>query len=71
MVLHQYWLWADFHKKVMFDQGRTYHFQRDPDDHRFLGFLDESEQPIEWVKSLHGAFDPAQSLCPGVGRHRS
>jgi hypothetical protein len=121
LALHRYWLWADFHKKVMLEQGPPvpgdgehpavtrgrnfdaisalgffyaslfvviegwrelgledeeingliasentdllrrfrngiFHFQPGFDDKRFLGFLDDAEQPVDWARALHAAF---------------
>jgi hypothetical protein len=34
----------------------VFHFQRDFDDPRFMEFLDEADDPVEWARSLHAAF---------------
>jgi hypothetical protein len=34
----------------------VFHFQPDFDDARFLGFLDDAENPVEWARTLHSAF---------------
>jgi hypothetical protein len=33
-----------------------FHFQPDVDDERFLAFLDDAEEPVDWARALHSAF---------------
>ena len=33
-----------------------FHFQPDVDDGRFLGFLDDAQEPVAWAQALHSAF---------------
>jgi hypothetical protein len=34
----------------------VFHFQKDFDDQRFMGFLDDAEEPVDWARGLNSAF---------------